>query len=95
MLVADSLVSLREKLMRWRGCLECSGLKVNLNKSKMMVSDRKQGFVAKQGKWPCSVCGKGVRNAIPCAKCHSWVYKRCSGVGYSLRAVEDVFVCRV
>ena len=95
-LVADSLDLLREKVVEWRNCLEGTGLKMNVSKSKMMVSDRKLESVEKYGKWPCAVCGKGVgRNSIQCTKCCNWVHKRCSGVKQMLKTVEDEFACKV
>ena len=60
------------------------------------MSGKDCGFVEKLGRWPCSVCGKGVgRNSIQCTSCMSWVHKRCSGSTLSLQSVKDVFVCKV
>ena len=71
---------LRDKFVKWRNCLEGKGLKVNLEKTKIMVSGRNVGFVEKLGKWPCSACGKGVGgNSIQCTVCSSSVHRRCSG----------------
>ena len=47
------------------------------------------------GKWPCTVCGKGVgMNSIRCTECSGWVHKQCSGVKGSLVRAEDMFVCK-
>ena len=37
--MADSIDLSRKKVMSWRDCLDCGGLKVNSNKSKMIMSD--------------------------------------------------------
>ena len=57
---------------------------------------KKLGFVGKNGRWPCSVCGEGVgANSIQCIECGRWVHKRCSDEKQPLRAVEGEFVCRM
>ena len=38
MLMSESLEDLRERFHRWRSALENKGLKVNVGKTKMMVS---------------------------------------------------------
>ena len=51
------------------------------------------GQLEDSGKWPCSVCQKGVgRNSICCEFCKKWVHKRCSGVKDKLQAVVE-FQC--
>ena len=61
-----------------------------------MVSGKNSGHVEKLGKWPCSICGKGVgNNSIQCTGCSGWVHKRCSGVRGLLARVVDTFVCKV
>ena len=95
-LMADSVDLLHDKIVRWRECLESKGLKVNLKKTKIMLSRRNKGAVEKVGRWPCSVCGKGVgRNSIQCSACLSWVHKRCSGIKSSLKPDVCGFVCGV
>ena len=74
MLIADSMDLLREKIMSWRDCLECGGLKVNLNISKIMKSDGNYGFVENCGRWPCSVCGRVLADIL-FNKMSLWVHK--------------------
>ena len=87
MLFADDLVltseseeGVRDMLMKWRSALERRGLKVNLEKTKYLVSgDSKEK--EETGRYPCSVCQKGVgSSSIQCSKCAKWVHKRCSGL---------------
>ena len=60
--------------------MELKGLKVNIEKTKVMRSGKSGGEIVKTGRWPCAVCGKGVgANSIQCSDCCGWVHKRCSG----------------
>ena len=44
------------------------------------------------GKWPCSVCGKGVHtNSVQCTVCKKWIHKQGSGVRGDLSRVADGF----
>ena len=50
---------------------------------------------AVSGRWPCSVCGKGVgANSVLCSGCGRWVHARCSGLGKRVRRVSG-FLCSV
>ena len=57
-LMAETEELLRDRILCWKECLECKGLKVNVSKSKVMVSGTNLGSLEKTGKWPCSVCGR-------------------------------------
>ena len=93
-LIAESMDGLKEKIMRWKECVEVKGLRVNVGKTKVMISGQGCGEVEKTGKRPCAVCGKGVgRNSIQCTKCDGWVHERCSGVKGSLSRAPASFVC--
>ena len=92
-IMADSLDELSVKLERWKAELSAKGLKVNTKKTKIMISKPGAGLVQKTGKYPCSVCSKGVgSNSIQCTKCKQWVHARCSRVKGKLAKVKD-FVC--
>jgi len=93
-LMADSMEELRTKFDRWKSVIEEKGLKVNLNKTKVMVSG--EGGVKVVSKVdPCGVCDKRVKaNSILCVACNKWVHKRCSGVKGALKKVEGIFQCK-
>ena len=79
-LLAESLEELKERLVNWKKALESKGLKVNMNKTKIMVGQQKMKEQVK-GKYPCAVCGRGVgRNSIKCMECAKWVHKTCSRI---------------
>ena len=45
----------------WKEALECKkGLRVNVKKTKMMISSEKAGNAAMEDTFPCAVCRKGV-----------------------------------
>ena len=71
------------------------GLRVNINKTKAMISGVGRGPFERSGDYPCAVCGRGVgSNSIQCRVCCDWVHKRCSGEGGPLLRVID-FECAV
>jgi len=46
-------------------------MRVNMNKTKVMISGGCQKPVQKAARWPCDVCGRGVgSNSIQCTSCH-------------------------
>ena len=77
MLYADDLVILAEtfedlmiKMAVWRYGIESKGLKVNMGKTKVMISGRDLHILQISDKYPCAVCRKGVgKNSIFCSGC--------------------------
>ena len=68
-LMSESLDDLRERFQRWRSALEDNGLKVNVGKTKMMVSVTEGESVLSKID-PCGICGKRVgSNAVYCTQC--------------------------
>jgi len=48
-------------------------VKVNINKTKVMISVESHKGVQNTGRWPCVVCGRGViRNSIWVQSVRSW-----------------------
>ena len=94
-IIAESLEELENRHSAWKNSMESKGLRVNLSKTKVMVSDVNRGPTFSSGNYPCGVCCKGVgANSILCIPCNHWVYKRCSGVIKGrMDAVVD-FTCR-
>lgn len=89
-LIAESLEEVKEKFVRWKPGMESKGLRVNVGKTKVMISGVGEGSAVRSGKWPCAVCKKGVgSNSISCNGCREWVHKRCSGIRGRLQNVAD------
>ena len=75
---------MEQKFLDWKTSLEKIGMKVNIGKTKVMVSG-KRSVIIRSGQYPCGVCGRGVgQNSILCISCQYWCHGRCSG----LRAVR-------
>ena len=84
-LTAESREAVERKFMEWKRPLEDRGMKVNLGKTKLMVTGKKSEVI-RSGRYPCGVCGRGVAaNSIFCNGCQSWIHQRCSG----LRVVRE------
>ena len=80
MISAESMEELLVKL----------SLRVNMGKTKIMVSGMDLDLLKKSGKDPCGVCQKGVgSNAIFCGGCLCWIQKKCSGIKGPLRPDPD------
>ena len=93
-LMADSMEELQLKFDRWKGAIERKGLKVNMSKTKVMVSgEGGEKLVSRID--PCGVCDKRVKaNSVLCKGCNKWVHKKCSGVKGALTKVEGTFKCK-
>ena len=62
-IMAPTMEQLGRRVADWRASLLGKGLKVNAGKSKVMVGSSGGKMIVNSGKWPCSVCGKGVQAA--------------------------------
>ena len=70
-------------------------MRVNMNKTKVMISGERQKPVQKAAKWPCGVCSRGFgSNSIQCTSCHKWVHKKFSGIKESMYKVMRSFIYR-
>ena len=57
--------------------IEKTGLRVNMGKTRIMVSGLDLDLVKKSGKDPCGVCQKGVgSNSISCGGCLFLIHKK-------------------
>ena len=53
--------------------MEEKGLRVNMKKTKILVSGLGLDQLQNSGKYPCAVCRRGVRsNSIRCSQCKFW-----------------------
>ena len=92
-IIADSLEECISKLKVWKTGMESKGLRVNMKKTKFMVSGLGLDVLKDSGKHPCAVCRSGVGdNSIQCSQCRFWVHKKCSGISGRIVADAD-YVC--
>ena len=69
------------KLRSWKAGMESKGLRVNMQKTKVMISGGNLYTLKDSGEHPCRVCRKGVGvNSILCTGCSHWIHKKCSGI---------------
>jgi len=96
LLYADDLVVIAEneedlikRLNKWKNNVENRGMRVNMNKTKAMISRERQKPVQKAARWPsCGVCGRCVgSNSVQRTSCHKWVHKKCSDIKGSMYKV--------
>ena len=66
LLYADDLAVIAEteeeqikRLNEWKDNVESKGMRVNMNKTKVMISGERQIVRQKDVRWPCEVCSKG------------------------------------
>ena len=57
-----SLHIIFKRLNEWKSNVENRGMRVNMNKTKVMISGERQKQVQKAARWPCGVCGRGVNS---------------------------------
>ena len=85
---------LRERFQKWRSALEGKGLKVNVGKTKMMVSGM-EGEIALSKIDPCGIRGKRIgSNAVCCTQCTKWIHERCTKMKKVTCSSVRHFVCR-
>ena len=67
LLYADDLVvkaetedDLIKRLIEWKDNMENRGMRVNMNKTEVMISGERQQQVQNAVRWLCGVCGRGV-----------------------------------
>jgi len=93
--IAETEEDLIKRLNEWKDFVENRGMRVNVNKTKVMISAEWQKVTQKAVRWPCGVCGRGVSsNSIQCTSCKKRVHRKCSGVKGSMYKVMKSFICR-
>ena len=79
--IADSLEECVRRLLIWKEAMEKKGLRVNAEKTKVMICGTGLDLLQSSGEYPCAVCRTGVgNNSIYCNGCKLWVHKKCSGL---------------
>jgi len=77
-MIAETEEELIKRLNKWKDNVESKGMRVSMNKTKVMVSGERQMVRQKAVRWPCGVCSKGVgSNSLQCTSCQKWVHKKC------------------
>ena len=76
--IADTLKGCNDKLKAWKRSMKHKGQRVNIRKTKLMVSSIGVDVPENLGRYPCAVCctGVGESNTIQCTRCMKWVHRR-------------------
>jgi len=73
--IAETEEDLIKRLNEWNNNVENRGMRVDMNKTKVVISGEYQKPLQKAARWLCGVCGRGVGgNSIQCTSCHKWVH---------------------
>ena len=79
-LMSETTEDLKERFWNWKDALESKGLKVNIRKTKLMVSGS-EGELFKSKIDPCGVCGRRIMaNSVLCTKCENRFCSRCTKI---------------
>jgi len=58
--IAETEEDLIKRLNECKDFVENRGMTVNVNKTKVMISEERQKVTQKAVRWPCAICGRGV-----------------------------------
>ena len=85
---------LKENFYEWREGFETKGMRVNLEKTKLMVSGmEEEAFDSKID--PYGVSGtRVISNSVLCTACGKWVHERCTDKKKVSVYVNKNFVCK-
>ena len=79
--IAETEDDLIKRLIEWKDNVENRGMRVNMNKTKVMIRGECQKVTQKTARWRCGVCGRGNgNNSIQCTICQKWLHRKCSGI---------------
>jgi len=71
--IAETEKELIKRLNEWKDNVESKGMRVNMNKTKVVISGKRQMVWQKAARWPCGVCSKGVgSDSLQCTSCQKW-----------------------
>ena len=94
--IAETEEEVIKRLNEWKENVESKGMRVNMNKTKVMISGERQKVRQKAVRWPCGVCSKGAgSNSLRCTSCRKWVRKKCSGIKGSMSKVAVIHLQRL
>ena len=92
-LMSETMKDLELRFRSYKEAFESKGLKVNIRKTKTMVSGT-EGEVFKSKIDPCGICGRRVMaNSVLCTKCKNWIHGRCAKTKKVTTGLAMRFVC--
>ena len=93
-LMGETMEELRENFDEWIEAFETKGMRVNLGKTKLMVSGiEEETFDSKIDS--CGMCGTRVMsNSVLCTACGKWAHARCTDKKEVAVYLDKNFVCK-
>ena len=94
--MSETIQGFRNTFIKWKEALESKGLKVNLGKTRVMVSGgiTKDGM-SKSNAYPCWVCSLRVKaNSVLCVQCNKWIHSKWTGVKSVTNKFPGNLTCR-
>ena len=68
--IAETEEELIKRFNEWKYNVESKGMRVSMNKTKVMISGERQKVRQKAVRWPCGVCSRDVgSNSLQCTSC--------------------------
>jgi len=59
-----------KRFNEWKDNMQNRGMRVNMNKTKIVISGERQKLMQKAVRWPCGIYGRGVGcNSMKCTGC--------------------------
>jgi len=75
--IAETEDDLIKRLNESKDNVENRGMRVNLNKTEVMISGEWLKVTQKAVRWSCGVRGRGVgKYSIQCTSCQKWVHRK-------------------
>ena len=92
--MGEILEELRENFDGWREAFESKEMRVNLGKTKLMVSGMEEKTLDSKVD-PCGMCGtRVISNSVLCTACDKWVHARCTDKKKVAVYSNKNFVCK-
>ena len=93
-LMGETMEELKENFDEWREAFESKEMRVNLGKTKLMVSGMEEEALDSKID-SCGVCGTRLKSdSALCTACAKWVHARCTDWKKVLVYVNKNFVCK-
>jgi len=68
--IAETEEEIIKRLNEWKDNVESKGMRVNMNKTNVVISGERQKVRQKAVRWSSGVCSKGVGcNSLQCTSC--------------------------
>ena len=94
--MSETTEGLSNEFVKWKEAFESKGLKVNLGKSRVMISGGiEKDSLSKSKVDQCGVCSLGIKaSSVLCVQCEKCIHDRCARMKRVTVKFSRNFVCR-